>query len=142
MAKLTATHEGQTFTRKTERAYQFVVVSKPNYELAIARAHKSALLNSSKDIIRYYTESAKPGSPYSTDAQRAEYARLAALGTNGLCAEILARGLANVAELKADGYFEKFLAEGWCGRPDLAQKLAEQCRKNGMREVAIVPVNA
>ena len=142
MSKLTATHEGQTFTRNTDRAYQFVVVSKPSYLRALATAKADALRNSGANTIRYYTESAKPGSPYTTDAQRAEYARLAALGSNGLYEELLARQVAHIDALQAKGHYDKFVADNWCGRRDLAEKAAAESRRYGRLEVAIVPVNA
>lgn len=145
MAKLTATHAGQTFTRKTDRTYQFVVVSKPSSEAAyVQRAHENAAFHATPETLAYYRDASSTSYKYASqvsDANRAEYARIVGLGVEGYHAEILARELAYVAGLNASGHFDKFVADNWCGRRDLAEKAAAESRRLGRREVAIIPVN-
>jgi|DEB0MinimDraft_12_1074336.scaffolds.fasta_scaffold196016_1 hypothetical protein len=94
--KLTATHQGITFTRSTERAYQFIVVAKRDEALRRSQGYFGRSVEESTKIFD---------------------------------------------EQKAKGEFDKFNAYGWCSRRDLADKLAQECCKKGLIEIAIVTVN-
>lgn len=141
---LTATFNGQTFTRKTDRTYTHVVLYRDSYELTLAlrveRAKYEARVN-----YPYYVQQANPETrKYNPSAaQIADYQRITSLTQDEYLQELLAKAHACNEELKADGYFDTYKALGWCGRPDLAQKSAQQARaKNYYADIVVVPVNA
>lgn len=141
MTKYTATYNGQTFTRKTDRVYTHTVVSKPahTYEQALAAA--KAFKQYGADWIAYCQEAMSPDYKYAsvnTDAQRAEYARHVEVGLDVINAEVSARFVAAVEASNAENHYETFYNNGWCGRFDLAQKLADKMRKYGHRGVVIL----
>lgn len=132
---------GQKFTRASDRVYVATVVSKPSYALAVQGAINYTNSYDTPRTMAAWKEALSPDyefAKYVTAAQRAEYARLIKLGTAGYAAEQLAIKLAQIEKYKAEGYYDKFANDGWCGRRDLAQKLADSCRKDGRLEVTIL----
>lgn len=141
---LTATFNGQTFKRSTERTYTHVVLYRDSYELALGRGIERAQYEARTNY-PYYVQQANPETrKYNPSAaQIADYQRIASLTQDEYLQERLAKAHAIVEELKADGYFDIYKALGWCGRPDLAQKSAQQARaKNYYADIVVVPVNA
>lgn len=142
MNKHTATHNGQTFKRNSENAiYTHTVVSKPAFNYEQALAHAKADKHYDSKWIAYCKEAASLDYKYASvtsDKDRAEYVRQVEIGPDALNAEVAARQVARVEENNAKGYYEAFQNAGWCGRADLAQKLAEKTRKYGHREVTIL----
>jgi len=144
MAKrvLTATHEGQTFTRKTERTYAFVVVAKPNIDddrlINEERARYTATHNHA-----YHVAKANDATHvYSSEEDRANTQHIAGLTRLQFYSEILARGDATIKKNLAAGYYDRYVAQGWCGRRDLAEKLAVEVHAQKHRKaITIVPVN-
>lgn len=134
MTKYTATYNGQTFKRKSDRVYTHTVVSKPahTYEQALAAAKVFAPYDG--DSMAYFQEAMHQC--HRGDAQRAEYARYVEVGLDVINAEASARRVAEVEAQRA--VYETFYNNGWCGRLELAQKLADKMRKYGHRGVVIL----
>jgi len=139
--KLTATHEGQTFTRKTDRTYTHVVVVRNSLEKLQARAARYAevskaeflrlqeIVNGTYQYMRYVEEPqlerAKLAVQSGREAYNLELARLAVLR-------------------EAERFDPSWRVAGWCGRLDLAQKLSAKETNadwSCAAEVCIVRVN-
>jgi len=59
-----------------------------------------------------------------SDEALAHYRAAAALGNKGFIAQLAAERAAEIDAVKAAGHYEQYSLCGWCGRPDLAHKLA------------------
>jgi hypothetical protein len=143
MKKHTATHEGFTFTRNSAgRAYTHVVVVRQSVAADRLHAERSARTSWSRNldwhkdcaagtaeaVAGYDWESAEKRAERaaSADAQKIKARAVAMLdlGEEGYVAEQLARFDArDQGKLAADGD-TYYTSAGWCGRPDLAAKLA------------------
>lgn len=142
--KHTATIDGQTFTRNSQnRVYTHCVVAKPSYEAALRAADAWAPQHGSN--FAYYTEELADGCTghvyrYHAESEESYAARAAAqsaerkahyteeLGGDTNRAAYIARKIAEekaaIEKMRAEGYYDRWDVVGWCGRLDLAQKLA------------------
>lgn len=161
MAKptLTVTSEFGTFTRSTARTYTHIVIVKgykaelvEGYRLESIKTHLKDLANYRKTVETGQCQDARPGAGGEWDrkitavnladgsytrwiaANEAEVARLQAVGpitedqnTGSLAANYL-------------GQAPTFSVIGWCGRLDLARKLATSTEASRYRTVVIVDV--
>jgi len=139
--KLTVTHEGQTFTRTTQRTYTHVVLVKSDYAYAYATGTKGAA-DCARINYPYYVREANPATrAHNQDAKSiAAYTEIAALTIDEYAKRVSDVIAAKVDAMKAAGDFDRFGVFGWSGRLDLAQKEAERAKKHGYKEVVIVPV--
>jgi len=133
---------GAKHTRTTNRTYTHTVVVMESYEDAVAQAHASHAANlkgAYKKDFDYRVAIATGNDPYPTrkwvDGIESVDAECQALrvadakeavdgGFDAYVARNLASKLQYVEGRKARGWFSKWLNLGWCGRADLAQKLA------------------
>lgn len=141
--KLTALHEGVTFTRTTARTYTHVVIGRYDIEARVksARQHASEYLRRNWD---YYAQLADGTYRYLAQTNPEQIARaeaLVAMGVDAAAQHEADRAEAN-ARKNITGEWE---ALGWCGRPDLAIKEANRYRAGadlGFAEVVVIPVQA
>lgn len=155
---------GGLHTRKTERTYTHCVVVMASEQFERAR-HASRYADpkwteqSFRSDFDYYTRIATGNDPHpegnyvkqpngelakvvdvERQAKRVANAQAKiADGFAGFVAAAAARDLATIEERKASGKFSTFGAVGFCGRPDLADKLAADWRIDG-NVVEILPV--
>lgn len=145
---------GLTHTRSTKsRSYTHMVVIKRSYDAAIAAASDRHWAKTDASNFDYYLRIAEgrsshypstrycPQYPerYDAAAIADEEARLSASDAAKVVeakavveghtvasyvAQQLAKRLARVEALKAEGYYDRWCDAGWCGRLDLAHKLA------------------
>ncbi len=146
----TATN-GQTFKRTSEsRTYTHMVVWMPSFEAEMVRAVATAadakwLKQTAKDYA-YYAQTiaiGAGGTRHSTyangapcswevkqdDVDRAVAAIAGATSVDEYIAAQQARLIDTVRAHSRNGRYRSWTDMGWCGRPDLAQKLAGQVRR-------------
>jgi hypothetical protein len=153
--------QGETHTRTTARTYTHAVVVKLGRAYAaqqLARRIANTRKQAPKDFAFYltmidgtwYTRADRPAAlgkgipdwmtPAQREAEIADYTkRCAGCTTPEAYAEHALREVetAHAAQI-AEGYYDKFGAAGWCGRRDLAEKLAAKERGNGYEDVVIL----
>jgi uncharacterized protein (DUF427 family) len=140
---------GKKHTRTSQgRVYSHCVIVRDVYELALARAQIGTRLNANYiSNFNYYVslaagtnEHSKPWSwEKPEDAaeriakQRAKAEKeIAGIATPAQYLEkLIAEDIAAVEKQKAEGKYDEFGVYGWCGRRDLAKKLAAKCRALG-----------
>lgn len=151
-AKLTATlPDGSVATRTTARTYTHVVAVRRSFEYAMTHANRSGASDGSNwdynnSIIegKHDGHAGNWGTPDQIAARRAKRIEEAkdSIGSLSRAEYIEARRAGYVAAIelkKEEGYYDKWTAESWAGRLDLAQKAATP--KPWFAEVKIVPVN-
>lgn len=151
--KLTATTPVGTFTRKTDRTYTHVVVAEGVLASALARTWDTTIANETR-FAADYAEAIARGD---AGLQVCKHPRTQATAWDIKCAEQsyadgsytrwLADSREHVAKLLADGRPTKnvpgVVLLGWCGRPDLASKLASREAGGGYYYgVRVYPVDA
>lgn len=142
--KLTATApDGTIITRRTDRTYTHVVVCQTDPAKRLDGWLRNAELSHRKCNFDFMCQEAGPDAKYGTyrsEKELAEYKRVAAMGHEAWRNEAIARVHKEHADWVAAGGPSKWLLCGWCGRPDLAQKLAAKDHGDGCN-VTIIPVN-
>lgn len=139
--KLTVSHNGQTFTRTTDRIYTHAILVRPDYARvragAIAGAVEYARVN-----YDYYVQEADPATrKHDHDAATlARYAKIAAMTFEQYHRHASANAAAAVDARHAAGEFDRFGVLEWCGRNDLARNAHGKALKRGYAEVVIVEV--
>jgi hypothetical protein len=129
---------GLVHTRTSARVYTHMVVARPSYANAVASA-SAPWMSTAKSNFKYYSDiiSGREDARF-TSVERATE-ELGGATTLARYVEILIeRALAAVEKSKAEGRYDRFFDKGWCGRPDLADKLAAKARSEGYAEVAIL----
>jgi hypothetical protein len=138
--KLTATHDGQTFTRKTDRTYTHVVLVRMSLRKLQDRAHRYSAI--SKNGAAHYLSAIDGTWKYSHQPDPSYVTLAKEIQEFGL--EEVNRRRAAAAVLRTAAEFDPgWKAHGWCGRPDLAQKLKASVLGNEwscVEEAVIVPV--
>jgi hypothetical protein len=148
--------DGSVHTRGSVRTYTHCVVGRRCYRYALKRAkgwdrHDSdtyayftrVIAQGGCHISRpsYYTE-AKFAAVQEKDVERAKEMIDGATTREVYVAAQLAKRLAVVDVDKAKGAYDSFRTLGWCGRRDLADKLAVQERSSSAYiEVAVLPID-
>lgn len=144
---------GVSHTRRSDRVYTHTVVALPSKEHDMAVATSPDWHKGEAQSFRYFTEIAAGNDPYPRKsylslargdseeriAQDLEYCRLenevrradAQAKTAGIdevqfCARAEAARVADVEKKEANGHYTRYMNLGWCGRLDLAQKLASK----------------
>jgi len=155
--------DGGRHTRSTERTYTHTVVSKGGYEVALASArHKAwkatdisnynhdAEIAAGRDRYPYKAYLRDDMSPAERQAEldRVEVANAARVARAKLnvdgrtvdqyVAIQLEQRIKRVEERKAKGEFEQWVSVGWCGRYDLAMKLAAKEQQRGADVVVAI----
>lgn len=144
MSKYTATHLGQTFTRKSDRTYTHTVLS-IHSRREVRAAFAARLVDTWNSHLDYYQRRASGeslGRYRYTPEQAAEAMAAAkewvAQGQEGFTAAALARFDAQAREpLQPDGD-TYFVNVGWCGRLDLARKLAAKYPRTVILEATVL----
>lgn len=168
MAKtiFTATDAAGTVHKRTSenRTYTHTVVALPSYEFDMAQNDKDWEVDAKN--FGYYVQIATGHDPHPTRNYRADYpekwtAEEIAAGQAHADAENAKRiqdaadrvtghtretyvaaqraeRAAKVNARKAKGYYGEWVNLGWCGRPDLAQKLAGQAQGGRYASIAIL----
>jgi hypothetical protein len=148
--KYIARYDGKIVgTRKTERTYQFAVVTQISEARARDYAYNYKATSSDRDDHNYYGKvvSVGVGGIWDTDrgwtytVDQRQFDDCSATWFGGdfdaYVAWLRERAIKDFEARLADGAFEPAIA-GWCGRRDLAQKLAAEQSKH-RTVLAIVP---
>ena len=142
-----ATIDGQTFTRNSKsRVYTHCVVAKPSIECALARAQSKAARGLHRSNYRWYQKAITSEGrlheqyEYLTDekyAEQCEYnlaraveALAGAQSEDEYVSREVSKELERIAAQDAKGFYDTWDECGWCGRFDLAQKLAATKRNH------------
>jgi len=133
---------GLVHTRTSARVYTHMVVARPSYANAVARASR-VHMPTQKSNFEYHMNIAEGviTSQYTSRDHAADDLG-GATTLEQYVALNIKRALAAVEKSKAEGRFDRFFDKGWCGRRDLADKLAAKARSDGYAEVAILPAIA
>lgn len=138
--KLTVTHEGQTFTRKTDRVYTHVVLVRNSLPKLQERAARYAPMGKSDaDYYRSMIDGTWGHSRTPNDTELATARKLVEMGLDAFNQERIAAAVLRTAKNFNPGW----QVQGWCGRIDLAQKLRDSALRADYSVVAdavIVPV--
>ncbi len=140
--KLTATHEGQVFTRKTDRTYTHVVLVRNDLRKSLDRAARYAPLQKSDfNRLQEIAEGTYRYMQFQDEAtiERAKFA--VQMGFEDYNHHLVAEAVKRDSEQFDPGW----KVEGWCGRLDLARKLQASVMSAShsvAAEAIIVPVNA
>ena len=140
---------GVTHTRTSQnRVYPFVVLVRDSYEHALARAVGPDYAASDRKNYAYYVALANGTHAhcknlYSNDdaAKRIADAKAYIAGCDTFDAYLAKQQVERVARVdarKAKGDFDTWGPAGWCGRRDLAEKLAHKERAGGYRAEVII----
>jgi len=154
---------GVKHTRTTKnRTYTHTVLARPSYELTLAavsdRSHPETIRTETSNY-QYFRAYLDGTSKYlvKPDWQKDEAAfavkcerEIANAKANiGDCttveqyrAKLLQEAIDRVESAKAQGYYETWQDKGWCGRHDLAVKLAASHNKPGSRYAEVIIVEA
>lgn len=127
-----ATHGNAVFTRRTNRTYTHVVIGKRNrhdriYNIDYVqdRAEKNIV-----GYLNYWTdERLNNPRPWDDKEEIANVKRLKAMPIDEVIAESRQKEKQRIEKLFATEYFEEWIVIGWCGRPDLAEKVASRGTK-------------
>jgi hypothetical protein len=137
---------GLVHTRTSARVYTHMVAVRPSYDYAISRARRHGKNDASNfaENFAYYTQQIAQGGYYTTPqswhtpesfaAENARHVERAIEALHGAAtadeyaAIMIAKAVADVEAKKAEGYYDTLGSAGWCGRPDLADKLAAKER--------------
>lgn len=129
-----ATLDGQTFTRSSKsRVYTHCVVAKPSYEAAVRAASAKGWLEAHRSNYHYYVGKLAKGAQNEWDQSYVDKARERLAGIADEQAYVdaeVAKSLARVEKARTEGYYDTWAECGWCGRLDLAQKLAATKRNH------------
>lgn len=154
---------GTRHTRTTKnRTYTHAVLALPSYELTLAavkdRSHPETI-RTDKSNYQYHRALLDGSSPYLVkpdwdkdeagfNARRAKDIEKAKERV-GDCptfedyrAKLLREAIASVEQAKANGYYDRWQDKGWCGRLDLAVKLAASHDKPGSRYAKVIILEA
>jgi hypothetical protein len=150
--------------RSTDRTYTHAVVVQDSEAVARSAAYDYVADESDRENFEYYTAIADLGIRHDHGARTRPYfadhsgERLATMkrcqdedssatingavesvegGFDGYVARLRAEQIRRFEERRAEGRFEPYVI-GWCGRPDLAQKLAAQNKSDGRNVLGIV----
>lgn len=138
--KLTVTHDGQTFTRSTNRTYTHVVLVRNDLKKVLDRSALYAPID--KKSFNRLEEIVAGTYQYMNQVNEDEVGRAMFAVQMGFAD--YNRHLVTEAVKRASADFKPhWYVAGWCGRPDLAQKLRDQELKvahSVAAEVVIVPV--
>ena len=134
---------GEKLTRTTHRTYTHAIIARHSYDRALAHAATPAPVDALN--FDYYVERADRGAAhphFRSDSDLEQYVQIAARHTKESYVEMKRQErIQAVDALKRSGYYEKFEAMTWCGRPDLAQKeLAAWLKKSWACDVSIAEV--
>lgn len=150
-----ATADGQTFTRNSKsRVYTHCVVAKPSIDCALERAQSKAARDLHRSNYRWYQKTlASEGRLFEqythiSDEQyreqceynlaRAVEALAGAQSEDEYVSRKIGDELAVIAAKEAKGFYDTWAECGWCGRLDLAHKLAATTRAHPYYDTAIV----
>lgn len=139
--------DGQRATRNSKnRVYTHAVAVRQSYAYALQEAQSHGNLDVHRSNWRYAKEKAEQGAAhrhaaYQTPERQAEDERVAALSLAEYRAELTAKAIARVEQLKAEGYYDKWFVAGWNGRADLAQKL-HQSEANRLYNAEVITLEA
>ena len=140
MKKITVTHAGQTFTRRTDRTYTHLILAKHNWAHDFEHAKKSAASTVEMNWA-YYVREAGPRPQFDNSPEELDrFRRIAAMGKEAYIAELTTAYQARV-EASRQKYGDSFFAFAWAGRLDLAEKQAHKARMQNYLDVTIVPTN-
>lgn len=143
---------GEVLTRTSQnRIYTHAIIGRHSYEAAMQRANRISAVD--KDNHDFYVEMANETHRLAERrewhtveqhaAEIAKYKTLAAQAPNRDAYAELQRSIRvqAVEALKKSGFYERFVAMTWCGRPDLAQKeLGKYSSAGSYVDVQAVPV--
>lgn len=169
MAKITYTATdaaGHVHTRKSERGYTHTVVALPSFDFDMARATDKGHAKADSSNYDYYVQVAagqrlrvcyRSAEKWTAEEIAEEKAWIDAANAKAIadakekvdgvtCGEYIrikqAERVSAVHRSKAEGYYRAWRNMGWCGRADLAQKLAATCQNARFAKVAILPATA
>jgi hypothetical protein len=144
---------GEVLTRTSEnRTYTHAIIARPSYKghlFSAGQLSKTDMSNHEFHVAMangaHYLARSQPTAYHTAEqieAERVEYAALAAQAPDAKAWAILKRDerIATVEANKAAGYYDRFVALTWCGRPDLAQKELAKASKGNWEDVQAVPV--
>lgn len=151
---------GKTHKRTSEnRTYTHAVIARPSYECAIKHLDNKRAEQNTRSNFEYHLGFANGTSrwltknTWETEQQHQERAaREIARSVEELngsktadeyVAMVRKQHLDRIEEARAKGFYDTFTCVGWCGRLDLAHKLASTTSGNDYyTDVRIAPVNA
>jgi len=157
---------GKIHTRSTERVYSHTVVTLPSKVHDMGRATAADWLKSDIANFDYYTVVAAGNDPHKSENYWARHAdkwtpeqiaeqqarcdaenarrvvearsKVATHDRDSYCAMQRAKRVAAIEKRDAEGYYQIWQNAGWCGRPELAQKLYAKCMGPSCAEVRIL----
>lgn len=116
---------GNGFTRNSKRTYTHMVCARPSYQHALSGAMRTWAVDR-KDFDYYIQQIEMGPHGYATLERIEEFKKIVAAHAdrNAYALEKAHARKERVEELEAEGYYREYQDMGWCGRPDLAEKLA------------------
>jgi hypothetical protein len=134
--------DGVKHKRRSDRTYTHTVVYKGGYARAVASVEDQAWAITDQNNYRYYldiVEGRTGKAPWETEAQH-EARKGDAAGHLAGCqcaadyiAKCKAHRLARIEANRAEGKYDTWQNAGWCGRSDLAQKVASDWSSKGFQ---------
>lgn len=127
---------GARHTRTTVRTYTHMVVVCHNQERMRQSASSEAERKSHGKNFDYHAREAGPNPQFSnTPEQLEEHKRFAAMGREGYIEHCVQVQIARINQSGEGEYSNTWHDFGWCGRLDLAQKLAAKWAHYGKVEI-------
>ena len=136
--------DGQVATRKSQnRVYTHAVAFRRSYRYAAEQAQRE--FSYMRSDFRHYSDLAHGRKSYPHIGDANANVNKGFEGLRGYIVEEdyvqneIARAVEKVEKLRREGYYDKWAVEGWCGRADLAEKLAAQVNnKDSVRAVMVL----
>ncbi|WP_171454591.1 hypothetical protein [Serratia marcescens] len=127
---------GARHTRTTARTYTHMVVVCHNLERMRQSASSEAERKSHGKNFDYHAREAGPNPQFSnTPEQMAEHRRIAEMGRDHYIEICVLSGIERINKAGVGEYADQWRDFGWCGRLDLAQKLAAKWAHYGKVEI-------
>lgn len=137
---LRATIGDQFFTRRTANTYSHTVVALPSFDQDLADAEINARDNAALNHGYYVRESGANPQFTHTEVELARIRRIGGLTQREWYLEQLEAARLRIEGRSADGYYGRYINQGWHSRIDLAQRNATECAARGLRNVTILAV--
>jgi hypothetical protein len=134
---------GTEHTRNSARTYTHCVVAQADYAADLDRANSSTWLEpTDRKNHRYYSRTVNEGafSQWTSEEQKAKMIAAAAMTEDEYVAHLRAERIARIEANRVAGKYDEYGVLGWCGRPDLAEKLANKHFNDGHNvNVTVLP---
>lgn len=128
--------DGNKHTRTSARVYTHMVVFRANLDCQRERAASEVERKHHAKNYAYHAREAGPGRKYEhSDTEMAQHKEIAVMTCDEYVQQAVERCIARINEDGMGKHADKCIDVGWCGRLDLAEKLAQKWTQYGIVQI-------